>query len=220
MLSDLFGGHDEGSKPNIVDLSQDISDGMPVFPGDQPVQLCRTHQYAQDGYTNHRWVTSMHVGTHLDTPMHMSEDARLVKDIPLSRLVGPAVLLDVRTMAETGTIHWQSSFPKDLPSILILWTGWDRYYGSQQYYDHPELTLAFAQAAHEGGVRLLAMDMPSPDRNPFPVHKWLFARDVLIVENLTNVGALSSRGRIGFAAIPLKIQADGSPIRAFGWSEG
>lgn len=67
------------------------------------------------------------------------------------------------------------------------------------------------------GMRVLAVDTPSPDPMPaadgaLPVHDAVLGADRLIVENLTNLAGLPERVRVGF--FPLPIDADGAPVRA------
>ena len=58
--------------------------------------------------------------------------------------------------------------------------------------------------------------MASPDLPPLAVHKRLLAAGVPMVENLTNLAALRGR-RFDFAALPLKISAEASLVRAVAW---
>ncbi len=197
-----------------VDLTQPLEPGMPVYPGDEPLQLWRSRELETDGYTNHRLNMGMHVGTHLDMPMHMVNDARYVRELPLQRTMGPATILDVRHQEQ---IAWRPEYANIMRPLVLLWTGWDMYYGTPQYYTHPSVSLEFAERAWEAGMRLLAMDMPSPDGPPFPIHHFLFHHDVVIVENVTGLGRIRDFANPAFAAIPLNIQADASPVRAFAW---
>ncbi len=199
---------------HVIDLSHPIQQGMPVYPGDEAITLYRSRQLQQDGYTNHRLTTGMHVGTHLDMPMHMIEDGRYVRDLPLERTMGPALVLDVRHETE---IQWSDEYAERMCTVVVLWTGWDAFYGSKKYYSHPTVSLEFAEQAWQAGMRLLVMDIPGPDTPPFPVHHFLFDHDVLIVENATHLDRLQSLRQPAVAAVPLNIQADASPVRALAW---
>jgi len=60
----------------------------------------------------------------------------------------------------------------------------------------------------------VGVDAPSPDHAPFEVHKILLSREVLIYENLTNLGAVVGRTGL-FIGLPLKIKGgSGAPVRA------
>ena len=59
---------------------------------------------------------------------------------------------------------------------------------------------------------MIGMDMCSPDKPPFPIHKILLGNDILIIENLTNLQQLSGK-RFTVYAFPAKFQLDGALVR-------
>jgi kynurenine formamidase len=73
----------------------------------------------------------------------------------------------------------------------------------------------------EKGVRLIAMDTPSPD-NPAhsrgtpkdsPNHKLLLGAEVVLVEYLTNLNSITAK-EVELIVLPLKLRgSDGSPAR-------
>ena len=46
-------------------------------------------------YASYRFASAEHGGTHLDAPIHFAEGLRTTDQIPLSELIGPAVVIDV-----------------------------------------------------------------------------------------------------------------------------
>lgn len=60
---------------------------------------------------------------------------------------------------------------------------------------------------------MVCLDMPSPDKYPFDVHKYLFGHGIFIAENLTNTDRLLSLTAFEMIALPLLIRADSSPAR-------
>lgn len=72
----------------LIDLSQTITNSMPVYPGDLEVELKETKNLTKDGYCSHSLKISMHTGTHLDLPAHMVADQKEIADIDLSLLSG------------------------------------------------------------------------------------------------------------------------------------
>jgi len=76
-------------KGKVYDLGQPYWTGMPVHPADPPFQyfLYRYHEHTQKlfesvapGFADSigLLVTSMHAGTHLDVPIHMSRNLKVV----------------------------------------------------------------------------------------------------------------------------------------------
>jgi len=195
-------------------LSHTIVDNMPVFPGDPQLSLKQIASVSKEGFTDHQLSTGMHVGTHMDAPLHMIEDGTYMSDMPVSHFAGPGVLLDVRGKKEIDqTVLAGISLARG--AIVLLCTGMSSVYGTEQYTkDYPKITESFATAMVEAGVKIIGMDMLNPDtEESFPVHKILLSQDVLIIENLTNVEALIGQKEFEVFAFPLKLHSDAAPVR-------
>src|SRR5512136_2546220 len=119
----------------IIDLSQIIEDSMPVYPGDDRTILKQSRSLAKDHYNDHRLTISMHAGTHLDGPMHLTESGEYVSDLNIESFIGVGCLLDVRNQP---VIEMKQEYLSLIPerSIVLLFTGWDRFYGQSDYYEH------------------------------------------------------------------------------------
>ena len=166
-----------------------------------------------------------HVGTHLDAPSHFVPDGPAIDQIPLGRLHGPGVVWHVRCRAGE-TIEPEdldgASPPARPGDMVLLDTGWSRWFGTAAHDDHPWLSSAAAAWLADRRVGLLGVDLPTPDlpvpRRPaegfgWPVHKILLSCGVLIVEHLTGLAPLAGqRVEIHIGAINLE-GADGAPAR-------
>lgn len=86
---------------------------------------------------------------------------------------------------------------------------------AEYYTEHPVLTKRFAEYLSDRKIKILGIDFPSPDRMPYEVHKILLSADIKIAENLTNLAILRNAGKFRFYAVPLKITAEASLVRAF-----
>ncbi len=198
----------------LIDLSHEISSQMPVYPGDEPTELVQTKWLEQHHHNNHRLVISMHTGTHLDSPMHLLPSTVYLSERPLEPFIGRGCLLDVR---DQPVIQWRPEYEQLIPlgAAVLLYTGHDRHYGRDAYYaDHPIVEPTFSDGLLQRQIKLLGMDLPSPDQPPFPVHKRLLAAGAYVLENLTNLGQLLGVASFELIALPLKLRADGSPTRA------
>jgi arylformamidase len=109
-----------------------------------------------------------------------------------------------------------------VPVRLILRTGWSEYFGQMKFYnEYPFLSEDAAHWLVENGVRLIAMDSPSPD-NPAhsrgtpkdsPNHKVLLGAGVVLVEYVANLKAIT-KAEVELMVMPLKLKGcDGSPVR-------
>lgn len=197
----------------LIDLSHPIDAQTPTYPGDSRVKLLKTKFFTKDGFTNFQLETGMHSGTHLDGPMHLTEQIKYISEIPLESFHGEGCILDVRGEPVIGMKDQYSSQIKE-GSIVLFYTGWDQKYGSLEYFTgQPEIDPELAEFIISQKTKIIGMDLASPDRSPFKVHRMLLNEGVLILENLTNLAALLEAERFEVMAFPLKIKADSSLLR-------
>lgn len=187
---------------------------MPVYPGDPCARLYQTCSIEKDGVTDHKIESCMHVGTHIDAPIHMVDGGAVVADIPLAHFQGRGVLIDARDhmVIDANILEDYNIVEGD---IVLVWTGWDKKYRDGTYFDDwPIMTSAFAQALVDLKISLIGMDTAGPDMDDtFPAHKIFLPNDVLIIENLTNLEKLKDAGNFKIHAYPAKYNADAAPVR-------
>lgn len=197
----------------FICLSHVFEDSMPIFPGDRSVSLVHSRTVEKDGFNAYELKTGLHAGTHLDAPLHFLTVGQMVKDLALETFMGRGCLLDVRGEA---VIRYKEDYDKAvLPGdIVLLWTGYSTIYGTEGYYtNHPVVGEELADFLIRRGIKMLGVDLPSPDQPPFAVHKRLFMANIPLLENLTNLEALAGFGEFEVMAFPLKISAEASPVR-------
>ncbi|ACL76216.1 cyclase family protein [Ruminiclostridium cellulolyticum] len=198
----------------LIDLSHEIVENMPVYPGDDSVRLGQTHKYSKDHYNNHWLETGMHVGTHVDGAMHMTDVCEYICNYPLEKFYGSACVIHTygKSVLEAESSHTEVLKDK---SIVLVHTGMDRFYGQETYYkDHPVLGMSFCEMLVNHGIKLVGIDAPSPDRLPFEIHKYLLGNNILLLENLTNMDKIPAAVDFEVMAFPLKIRADSCMVRA------
>lgn len=196
-----------------IDLSQDIIDNMPVHPYDDKVKLYQDKYLDKDEYNNFKLEIGMHAGTHIDSPMHLTNNKTFINEIPLERFIGKGCLLDVRG---EKVINFKEEYAASVAEndIVILITDYSKKYGTDDYYtNHPVISDALADFFISKKIKTLGIDLPSPDRYPFEIHKKLFNNNILIIENLTNLCELVGYECIQIIALPLKIKAEASMAR-------
>jgi kynurenine formamidase len=198
----------------LIDLSQNIMDNMPVYPGDCEVILRQSHFYNRDKYNDHRLDTGMHVGTHVDGPMHMTNVNQYLCDFDLESFCGEGCIINAQNESIIKLKDEHLNIIKE-NSIVIIHTGMDRYYGTEKYYsEHPVLEMLLCEVLVKKKVKMVGFDMPSPDTFPFEIHKYLLSHKVLILENLTNLDKIKEENNFEIIAFPLKIESDSSMVRA------
>jgi len=203
---------DKGVPMRLIDLSQRIDSSIKSHPYAEPARLYRDRELSRDGFPNTRLEAGMHMGTHIDAPSHLTDDARMICDYPLERFAGTACCLDARGSALIEPEPARDSRIERGDIVLVL-TGWGARFGFEGYFEgHPVLSPDFARALIERGIAMLGVDMPSPDAYPFAVHKAFFAEGIPIIENLLIPEELAGR-RFELFAFPLNIEAEASMAR-------
>lgn len=104
----------------IIDLSQPIFTGMPVFPGDPDVQIDRIHTYEKESWELRKISMGTHTGTHVDAFSHMHQGFASLDDIPLENFFGLAERVDTKQVwpKETGLLFSEAVGLEVLPRIL------------------------------------------------------------------------------------------------------
>lgn len=198
----------------LIDLTHTLRSNIPVYPGDGPVKLEQVREIESDGFSNFSLTSEMHVGTHIDGPLHLIAGSDKIAVIPLERFTGCGVLIDVRGITEIGL---KEIAHKLIPceSIVLFYSGLDRKFDDPDYHlTYPVLSEELALFLVERKVRMIGIDWISPDRSPYPIHKFLLGNNMLILENLTNLDQLLNETEFEIFAFPLRIEADSSMVRA------
>lgn len=198
----------------LIDLSHPLHLQTPIYPGDRPFLLNLDASFVQEGYTTYHLSTNLHVGTHIDAPAHLSVNPRLIDEFPLDYFFGKGILLDVRNQSViTAKKEYEASILPE--SIVLLWTGWDQYYHKENYFfDYPVIDHSFSELMVRKQIKILGIDSCSPDKEPFSEHQYLLAKNVLLLENMTNLEQLISVPQFSISAFPIPLSAEASLVRA------
>lgn len=205
----------------IVDLTHFISPNMPVYPGTEPPTFTTECAIEAVGFLEKKMNLYSHTGTHIDAPAHIIRGARTLDQLSADTFIGNAFSVDL-TRINGPAIDISALEPHENSikknDFILLNTGWSRYWGTERYFaDYPVLSPEAAVWLNGFELKGLGLDVISPDRvesKDFPIHRILLERNMIIIENLTNLQALPG-SEFMFLCFPLKIeQADGSPVRA------
>ena len=229
----------------IVDLSHAYDSQTIYWPTAEGFQLRRDADGITPGgyyYAANSFFTSEHGGTHIDAPVHFAEGHQPVDKIPLQRLLGPAVVIDVTQQSQKDADYQvtQQDFERfeqehgQIPADAIVllrtgfsrhWPGAERYLGTTLRGDEGARNLHFPGLHPDAAgwlvanrpIRAIGIDTASIDYGPstmFQSHRTLYARDIPAFENLTSLERLPTTGAY-VIALPMKIGGgSGAPLRA------
>ena len=221
----------------LVDLSQDIYEGMKVYPGHlKTVQFEHaTHDETAPrfdsgfSFQTTGFLLNDNGPTHVDSFSHLDPDptAETIEKMSLDLFYGPAVCLDVSsspprtdiTADDLDQAVEKSSVDVSPGHIVLFHTGaWNKYAGDPRYLtDFPGLGDSASKWIVERGVKTFGVDSPTPD-NPastsYPCHMMCRREHITHYENLARLDELLNK-RFTFVGFPLKlVGAHGGPTRA------
>ncbi len=226
----------------LVDLTYSFDERTIAWPTNKPFQWEKTDWGMTAGgywYASANFATSEHGGTHIDAPIHFGKGQSAVDEIPIQRLVGPAVVVDVaqRVLQErdyrltvADLAAWEDRHGR-IPdgAIVLMHSGWGRYWPDKVRYLGSETpgevkSLHFPGFSKEAAEFLVkerkidgvGIDTPSIDHGPsrdFIVHRILNGADLYALENVANLDRLPPKGAT-LIALPMKIKGGtGGPVR-------
>jgi kynurenine formamidase len=229
----------------LVDLSHPFNERTIYWPTAERFTLTQVAEGETEGgwyYAANNFAAAEHGGTHLDAPIHFARGGHKADEIPLRRLVGRAVTIDLSArvgdnadylISRADLRRWErrnGRIPRR--AIVLLRTGWERFWpNAEQYLGTAERGEAAVPQLHfpglsEGGARWLVrkrgvkavgIDTASIDYGQsqlFESHQVLGAADVPVFENVANLQRVPARGAV-VIALPMKIDGgSGGPLRA------
>lgn len=228
----------------VVDLSHSYDDSTVFWPTADDFELSVDFEGITDKgyyYAANTFCTAEHGGTHIDAPVHFSQGKASVDEIPLDRLMGPAVLVDVSERCAADADYqvtvadfeaWEKrNGPVPDGAIVLLRTGFGRfwpdrvrYMGTDERGPEAVAKLHFPGLAPEAArwlvanrtIKSIGLDTPSIDfgqSTHFESHQALFAAEIPAFENLANLDRLPTTGFV-IIALPMKIAGgSGGPLR-------
>ena len=203
----------------MYDISVGISSEIPVWPGDPPVKLEQVQSIKDGAEANvSRFHAGVHVGTHIDAPLHFLESGGSVDAIPLKSLIGRAYVVDLR---KATVLDWDTLESARIPPRtrrLLFRTKNSNYWAKGETKFQRDFVAVDASGAEwlvKKGVKLVGVDYLSvaPFKDGAVTHRILLKAGVVVVEGL-NLSRIS-KGRYTLYCLPLKLMgSDGAPARA------
>ena len=230
------------SNYKMVDFSQDIFEGMSLFPIHQKTffMVNQTHEQSMKnsgskklGFYARNILMSEHCGTHSDAVIEYVPGGVSIDEMALNHFYGSAICVDLSDIRYPNYIE-----PCDLEAalkkanlelkpgdIFLMYTGHhDRNYGKPEFQmEYTGLSYAGAKWLAEKGVVNIGVDAPAIDQTPddldFSGHLVCGEYGISNTENLCNLDKVKNK-RFLYIGLPLKIRGGtGSPIRAVGFYE-
>ncbi|UUU34143.1 cyclase family protein [Streptomyces sp. CA-210063] len=217
----------------VVDLSHRIRHGMITYPGlpgpeiGEHLSRDASREIYAPGteFAIGRISMVSNTGTYLDSPYHRFGGGHDLAALPIDRFTD----LDgiVVRVQDTGrrAVDREALLPYDVTGrAVLIHTGWDRHWGTDQYGEgHPYLTADAVARLVEQGAALVGMDtlnIDDTDDGTRPAHTGLLAAGIPVVEHLRGLEQLPPQG-FRFHAAPPAVEGMGTfPVRAYALLDG
>ncbi|MBI4065420.1 cyclase family protein [Candidatus Gottesmanbacteria bacterium] len=169
----------------IIDLTQQLFDHMPAYPGDPEVIIEEIHTIKNQGWNLRNMTFSTHIGTHVNVPYHMVQSGKTLDDFSLDIFMGKCTVYKpgMQFQKDVGVIFHDPNIDNLLADQLIK--SLPKFIGISNKY---EFDVA--------------------------IEKKLLRHGIISYENLTNTEALPDEFFFYGLPLNIK-GGDGSPVRAF-----
>jgi kynurenine formamidase len=222
----------------IIDLSQDIYEGMPIFK-DLPKVKMEIHNSHEEweGIKNptkrtpavHKLELGEHTGTHVDAINHMGKqyEGQSIDKMPLSMFYTEGICLDfshkklaeliepdeVKLACDKAKVEIKTS-----DTVLFYTDHYRKHFSTENWGNGPGVSAETARWLGEREISAFGVETMSPGVRKVSnkeVHHICGELGFTHYENMINLHQLIGGGRFRFIAFPLKIRGGtGSPVRA------
>jgi kynurenine formamidase len=218
----------------VVDLTHVLGPDFPTYSGVPELAFDVVQSFHRDRVNVKRWLIHEHIGTHIDAPIHFSDQARTLDQIPIETLIAPLAVVDISLRAQDNpdaeltpddVAAWESRHGPIAPgSCVAMNSGWDRFANSAQFRNaahtgtmhFPGVNVDAANLLHERGVIGIGVDTLSIDHGPstdFPTHYAWLPANKWAIEGLANLAAVPAIGATIFVGAAKVKGATGGPSR-------
>lgn len=222
----------------IIDLSQEIYEGMPVFKDLPQVKMSvhKTHE-EWEGLTDsttktpavHKLELGEHTGTHVDAINHMKKDyvEQSIDTMPLNMFYTEGICLNLSNKGFSELIEiddLKQACAKDNleikahDTVLIYTDHYRKAFNTDNWSKGPGLSTEATRWLGNKNIAAFGVETMSPGVSGVSnkeVHYICGALGFTHYENMVNLYKLIGRNRFRFIGFPLKIKGGtGSPVRA------
>ncbi len=219
----------------VEDLTHELTEDFPTFFGEQQFFAEQKFNFAEHGFNLFELRVNEHTGTHLDAPLHFSADGQSVAEIPVSNLVVPLCVVDIRVKADADAdaqvtpddLNAWIAANGDLPdrACVAMLSGWQAHLGTDKFRNADAAGAMHFPGFHVEAVQMLmeasgavgiAVDTLSLDHGPsadFAAHYAWLPSSRWGIECIANLDRLPATGATLVVGAPKHRGGSGGPAR-------
>lgn len=221
---------------SVVDLTHVLSPEFPTFFGVPGIVIDKTHDFKKDGFNLAWWRVVEHCGTHMDAPIHFSENGATVERIAADQLVAPLAVVDVSAKAAQNADYalsrqdldeWEAKNGR-LPDgcCVAMNSGWQQHVTSAAKFVgkdaagvmhfpgiHPAATEWLLKERSVVGLAVDTLSLDPGNTKDFKTHYTWLPAGRWGIENIANLDKVPPVGATLVAGLPKVKGATGGPAR-------
>jgi kynurenine formamidase len=220
----------------VEDLTHAYGPDFPTYFGDPGISTEQVFNFADHGLNLLNLTVNEHTGTHVDAPLHFSEDGASVDEIPVGDLVAPLCVVDIAARAAEDAdtrltpddlrAWMDANGPIPDGACVALYSGWGAKTGSDAFrgFDgeaqhYPGFHVEAAEMLiEETGARSIASDTLSLDHGAsadFATHYAWLSTGRFGIECIAGLDRVPAAGATVVVGAPKHRGGTGGPARIF-----
>ena len=221
----------------VEDMTYEYDENFPTYFGAPGFKKEAKFNYAEHKFNLFDLSINEHTGTHMDAPLHFSEDGQAVNEIPVENLVVPLCVVHIHERAAENPDAQVT--PDDLKAwidkngpipdkaCVAMHSGWGQHVATDKYRNadaekvmhFPGFHVEAAQMLMEDtGAVGMAVDTLSLDHGKsadFATHYAWLPTNRWGIENIANLEKLPESGATLVVGAPKHVGGSGGPCRIF-----
>jgi arylformamidase len=197
----------------IIDISREICEGMTTYKNNEEKKPVITQTRTISEGSNECIISmNSHTGTHIDAPYHIFNNGKKIDELPLEYFYGKCKVFDLTSLDEKITKSDLDKLDINENDIVLFKT--KNSFENEFDFDFVYLDKIAAQYLVDRKIKTVGIDSLGIERNQpeHETHKLLLRNNIPILEGLDLQNA--ENGEYTLCCFPLKLNIDGSPVRA------
>jgi kynurenine formamidase len=219
----------------VIDLTHVLDEDFPTYIGVRQFSRRRQRRFDDGGINIDTLTMTEHIGTHIDAPLHFSQDGLSVDEIPIGKLIAPLCVVDIRAKASSdpdaemtvsdlqGWIDRHGEVPAN--ACVAMLSGWgDRVHTSafrnadregKLHFPgiHPEVAHFLLAETTAIGLAVDTLSLDTGFSSTFPTHSAWLPGGGWGLESVANLDLVPARGATIIVGAPKHRNGTGGPAR-------
>ena len=221
---------------SVEDMTHTLHEDFPTYFGDSQFSREQLFSYAKDSFNLYRYTINEHTGTHIDAPLHFSEDGASVDEIPVADLIAPLCVIDIaaRAAEDPDTTVTPDDLKVwidangDIPdgACVAMHSGWSpkvdtkgfrNFDGTAQHYPgfHVEAAQMLLETTRAASIAVDTLSLDHGLSADFATHYAWLPTGRFGIECLANLDKVPAAGATLVIGAPKHRGGTGGPARIF-----